>query len=245
YRMSGSYDDAEDLVQETFLRAWRARDGFAGRAFVRGHALRVADSLQVPDSAYESALDDAPETVRRELLRAIVAGRRTALADRLLPGLRRDWGDAEAARLLPGCAPETVARLLPELFHAVTGWKTLAKRHPGTLLDVAEGELAALPEALRDTWWGRYTPGVAATVATQPLRVLDLLERFGPATLPLPLHDHFPRFAAADPSRLLRLLLTPTGFAARRYRSLSPAVLRRLARSDAPELPAFSRALAD
>ncbi|MGW0727972.1 hypothetical protein [Streptomyces mirabilis] len=214
-------------------------------AFVRGHALRVADSLQVPDSAYESALDDAPEAVRRELLRAIVAGRRTALADRLLPGLWRDWGDAEAARLLPGCAPETVARLLPELFHAVTGWKTLAKRHPGTLLDVAEGELAELPEALRDTWWGRYAPGVAATVATQPLRVLDLLERFGPATLPLPLHDHFPRFAAADPSRLLRLLLTPTGFAARRYRALSPAVLRRLARSDAPELLAFSKVLAD
>ncbi|MER5900662.1 hypothetical protein ABT150_11245 [Streptomyces mirabilis] len=214
-------------------------------AFVRGHALRVADSLQVPDSAYESALADAPEAVRRELLRAIVAGRRTALADRLLPGLRRDWGDAEAARLLPGCAPETVARLLPELFHAVTGWKTLAKRHPGTLLDVAEGELAALPEALRDTWWGRYVPGVAATVATQPLRVLDLLERFGPATLPLPLHDHFPRFAAADPSGLLRLLLTPTGFAARRYRALRPTVLRRLARSDAPELLAFSRVLAD
>ncbi|XES01062.1 hypothetical protein HEP87_61920 [Streptomyces sp. S1D4-11] len=69
-------------------------------AFVRGQALRVADSLQVPDSAYESALDDAPEAVRRELLRAIVVGRRTALADRLLPGLRRDWGDAEAARLL-------------------------------------------------------------------------------------------------------------------------------------------------
>ncbi|MFD7473220.1 hypothetical protein ACFV8Z_13770 [Streptomyces sp. NPDC059837] len=214
-------------------------------AYVRGHALRVADSLQVPDSAFESALDDAPEAVRRELLRAIVAGRRTALADRLLPGLRRDWGDAEAARLLPGCAPETVARLLPELFHAVTGWKTLAKRHPGTLLDVAEGELAALPEALRDTWWGRYTSGVAAAVAAEPLRVLDLLERFGPATLPLQLHDHFPRFAAADPSRLLRLLLTPTGFAARRHRALSPAVLRRLARSDAPELRAFSRALAD
>lgn len=214
-------------------------------AFVRGHALQVADSLQVPDSAYESALDDAPEAVRRQLLRAIVAGRRTALADRLLPGLRRDWGDAEAARLLPGCAPETVARLLPELFHAVTGWKPLAKRHPGTLLDVAEGELAALPEALRDTWWGRYAQGVAATVATEPLRVLDLLERFGPATLPLPLHDHFPRFAAADPSRLLRLLLTPTGFAARRYRALRPTVLRRLARSDAPELLAFSRVLAD
>ncbi|MFF4971537.1 RNA polymerase subunit sigma-70 [Streptomyces sp. NPDC001083] len=42
YRMAGSYDDAEDLVQETFLRAWRARDGFAGRASVRTWLYRIA-----------------------------------------------------------------------------------------------------------------------------------------------------------------------------------------------------------
>lgn len=42
YRMSGSYDDAEDLVQETFLRAWRARDGFGGRASPRTWLYRIA-----------------------------------------------------------------------------------------------------------------------------------------------------------------------------------------------------------
>jgi hypothetical protein len=35
YRMVGSFDDAEDLVQETFLRAWRARGRFEGRSLVR------------------------------------------------------------------------------------------------------------------------------------------------------------------------------------------------------------------
>jgi RNA polymerase sigma-70 factor (TIGR02960 family) len=42
YRMTGSHDDAEDLVQETFLRAWRARDGFEGRAGARTWLYRIA-----------------------------------------------------------------------------------------------------------------------------------------------------------------------------------------------------------
>jgi RNA polymerase sigma-70 factor (TIGR02960 family) len=42
YRMVGSAHDAEDLVQETYLRAWRAYAGFEGRSSVRSWLYTIA-----------------------------------------------------------------------------------------------------------------------------------------------------------------------------------------------------------
>jgi RNA polymerase sigma-70 factor (ECF subfamily) len=51
YRMLGSFEDSEDVVQETFLRAWRKRETFRGRSSFRAWLYGIAtnaclDALQ-------------------------------------------------------------------------------------------------------------------------------------------------------------------------------------------------------
>lgn len=57
YRMMGSLQDAEDMVQETFLRAWRRRETFEGRASFRAWLYKIATN------ACLDALEKRPKKV--------------------------------------------------------------------------------------------------------------------------------------------------------------------------------------
>jgi RNA polymerase sigma-70 factor (ECF subfamily) len=77
YRMLGSFDDAEDLVQEVFLRAWRGQDGYEGRAGVRTWLYKIATNACIdflrrnkrqpqryePVPGFDSGAEEGPDRV--------------------------------------------------------------------------------------------------------------------------------------------------------------------------------------
>lgn len=66
YRMTGSVDEAEDLVQETFLRAWRSRASFEGRAQLSTWLHRIATNVCI-----DALADRPPRVLPQDVVRAV------------------------------------------------------------------------------------------------------------------------------------------------------------------------------
>jgi RNA polymerase sigma-70 factor, ECF subfamily len=97
YRMLGSFEDAEDMVQEAFLRAWRGRGSFQGRSSFRAWLYRIATN------ACLDALERRPPRV----LPPRVAPAADPRVPRL-PAADRPWLQPYPDRLLEGIAPTEV-----------------------------------------------------------------------------------------------------------------------------------------
>ena len=95
YRLLGSVQDAEDLVQETLLAAWRGLDGFEERASLRSWLYRIATNRSL-------------NAIRER-------GRRPATENTMRPSRTRraaepSWLEPYADSALPDPAPGPEAR---------------------------------------------------------------------------------------------------------------------------------------
>jgi RNA polymerase sigma-70 factor (ECF subfamily) len=94
YRMLGSFEDSEDMVQETFLRAWRKRATFQGRSTFRAWLYRIATN---------ACLDFLDRHPRRPRQRQPVPASNPAAA--LAPVTEVPWLQPYPDRLLEPIAP--------------------------------------------------------------------------------------------------------------------------------------------
>jgi RNA polymerase sigma-70 factor (ECF subfamily) len=192
YRMMGSLHDAEDLVQETWLRAWRSIGRFEGRTSVRRWLYRIATNVCL------SALTDRRRA--RRVLPDLAGTPATEMPDAYTP-IEHGWLDPypdAALEEIPDEAPGPHARyelresvslaflaaiqLLPPrqraslLLHDVLGWSA---GDAARLLDVTVASVNSALQRAR-TSLARHGASPRAT-ATPDEDQRALLERYARA----------------------------------------------------------------
>lgn len=219
YRMVGSVHDAEDLVQETYLRAWRGYDGFEGRASLRNWMYRIATRVCL------TALETGTRRPLPSGLGAPQDDHRVAIAAReptvawLQPAPDSLFGFDDPAAIVGSRAGVRLAfiaalQLLPARQRAVLTLRDVLSFRTAEVAAMLETTPAAVDSALR-----RARARLAEAGPVQE----DLAEPDERAQRRL-LDDYVDAFTRADPAALLELLRadvememppTPTWFTGR------------------------------
>ena len=157
YRILGSLQDAEDVLQETLLSAWRGLDGFEGRSSVRTWLYRIATNRSL-DAVRASARRDEPVTTRINGLvppapdpprRGPVAARRTPTTCSTCPTrrpARRPWWRSREATSL---AFVTALQLLPPRQRAVLILRDVLGYRAAEAADVLDTTVESVTSALK------------------------------------------------------------------------------------------------
>jgi len=194
YRMLGSVDDADDVVQETFLRAWRSRAGFEGRAMFRTWLYRIATNVCL------NALERGP----RRVIPQDVAPPVTATSD--TSGARSEppwapeipWLEPYPDHLLETTAPRDTE---PEA--VVVSRETIELVYLAAIQHLPPRQRAIL--ILRDAldWSAKETAALLETSLQSVNSALQRARSTMRAQLPTGRHDWRPTATATDAERSL------------------------------------------
>jgi RNA polymerase sigma-70 factor (ECF subfamily) len=150
YRMLGSWDDAEDAVQETYLRGLRAWEGFEQRASARTWLHRIATNVclnaardrgrrALPSGlgAPSGGVDDAPEVLAPETWIQPVNDARSDLRLAFIAGMQTLPPTQRAVLLLRDVLSFPAAEVADMLDMSVAAVKSSLQRARARLADVA------------------------------------------------------------------------------------------------------------
>lgn len=186
YRMLGSPFDAQDAVQETYLRAWRAYDRFEGRSSLRSWLYRIATNVcldhlrSVERRALPMDLGPAREPVAGNLRELPETTWLEPVPDRLVMASDRDPAELAATRDTVRLAFVAALAHLPARQRAalilcdVLAWKAA---EVAELLDTTSASVNSALQRARATLKASQ-PTASTTTATLAPSDRDLLARY-------------------------------------------------------------------
>jgi RNA polymerase sigma-70 factor (ECF subfamily) len=187
YRMLGSAADADEAVQETFVRAWRALDGFEGRAPLEAWMYRIATNvcLNLIRGRRRRALP-VDVTAPSSAAAALGAPRPGAawiepIPDHLLSGLDADPAELAATRDSVRLAFVAALQRLPPRQRAVLILRDVLRWRAEEVAALLDTSVASVKSALaraRATLAVQPPPAPAPVDAELLARYLDAFGRY-------------------------------------------------------------------